>query len=71
MGQVMELVNIDLLVINLAWDAELILREVDQPVYAIFPPSPGDAAIAGRLGVTLAHELAAPVVVWKNTSEET
>lgn len=63
--------KIDRRIIELAWDAEIIAREQDCPIYSIAPPGPKDALIAASVGATTATVLKSPVIIWRNDGEET
>jgi hypothetical protein len=63
--------EIDRLIVESFWDAEIIAREQDCPIYYFSPSGPQDDLIATRIGVTVAIVLKSPVIIWKNNGEET
>lgn len=62
--------DIDDLIIKLAWDAELIMREEDALFYLFWPAEPLDNVIAARAGATVGATLRKPVIIWRNDGEE-
>jgi len=62
--------DIDDLIIQLAWDAEFIMREEDAPIYLFWPAEPLDNVIAARAGATVRATLRKPVIIWRNDCED-
>jgi hypothetical protein len=62
--------EIDALNIKLAWDAEMITREEDAPIYSFWPAEPLDSLIAARAGAAVRTTLKKPVIIWRNGGEE-
>jgi hypothetical protein len=62
--------DIDDLIIKSAWDAELITREENLPIYLFWPAEFQDNVIAARAGATMGTTLKKPVIIWQNDCEQ-